>query len=113
MRGVSAFVWAALTGGCAGRERNSTVYFNTSGGNFVVRSVPESVSPPTEFCAKERTGIGRATYEGQYTQCEMCRANGKMTGDESSATFAMTWSYEGIHLRSVLGCPRNYRLSAL
>ncbi len=34
---------------------------------YVVRSVRESGMPPTEFCAKARTGVGNATLENQFT----------------------------------------------
>jgi hypothetical protein len=34
---------------------------------YIARSVRESRIPPTEFCAKARTGVGDATSEDQFT----------------------------------------------
>ncbi len=34
---------------------------------YIARSVRESRIPPTEFCAKARTGVGDATSEDQHT----------------------------------------------
>jgi hypothetical protein len=34
---------------------------------YIVRSVPESLTPPTAFCALERIGFSGPNFEGQYT----------------------------------------------
>ena len=34
---------------------------------YIARSVPESRTAPTAFCAQQRIGFGGATLEGQYT----------------------------------------------
>jgi len=70
MRTISAFMLAALTSCSVGAQdaRENQPSASTQVEEiYVVRSVPESSTTPTEFCAQERTGIAAATYEGQYT----------------------------------------------
>src|SRR5215469_4389071 len=70
MRGVSAFVLAALAACSVGAQdaRETQPSASTQVEEiYVVRSVPESITAPTEFCAQDRIGFGGATYEGQFT----------------------------------------------
>ena len=69
MRGVSAFVLAALAA-CSVSAQDTRETQPSAPTQveeiYVVRSVPESSSAPTEFCAKERIGFDGATYEGRF-----------------------------------------------
>jgi Lipocalin-like domain len=70
MRRVPAFVLAALAACSVSAQDARETQPSTSTQVeeiYVVRSVPESSTTPTEFCARERTGLGGATFEGQYT----------------------------------------------
>jgi hypothetical protein len=69
MRGISAFVLAALAAcSVSAQDRRETQPPSTQVEEiYVVRSVPESVTPPTKYCAQTRTGFSGATAEGQFT----------------------------------------------
>ena len=70
MRQVSAFVLAALaTCSVSAQDARETQPSASTEVEeiYVVRSVPESSTAPTEFCAEERIGFAGATYEGHYT----------------------------------------------
>jgi hypothetical protein len=70
MRGVSAFVLAALAACSVGAQdtRETQPSASTQVEEiYVVRSGVESSGTATEFCAEQRIGFDGATYEGQYT----------------------------------------------
>src|SRR6266446_2569000 len=46
---------------------------------YIARSVPESFTAPTPFCAPERIGFSAANFEGQYTfRSTATNADGRM-----------------------------------
>ena len=70
MRGVSAFVLAALAASSVSTQDARETQPSTSAQVeeiYVVRSVPESSTAPTEFCAQERIGFAGATHEGRWS----------------------------------------------
>ena len=70
MRGVSAFVLAALAACSVGAQdaREAQPAASTQVEEiYVVRSVRESSTAPTEFCAQERIGFGGVTGESRFT----------------------------------------------